>query len=243
MTDGLFLSRLALRRDASTAALSRLLDPTDEARAADANHRLIWSLFADDPDRERDFLWRREEKGRFLVLSRREPDDAHRLFSVETKPFRPCLAAGDRLSFMLRVNATRDRPTAKLEKDAKTGALRNRRVDLVMDRLYNVRPQRKGDPGERALRRDEIAREVGREWLTRQGEKRGFGLDGLSQVGYQVLRLPHRPAGKGRELTFGVLDLAGALTVTEPDRFLDAVASGFGRARAFGMGLMLIRRT
>jgi CRISPR system Cascade subunit CasE len=31
--------------------------------------------------------------------------------------------------------------------------------------------------------------------------------------------------------------------VKEPDRFLAKLAQGFGRARAFGCGLMLIRRT
>jgi CRISPR system Cascade subunit CasE len=39
-----------------------------------------------------------------------------------------------------------------------------------------------------------------------------------------------------------VLDINGVLTVKDPERFLVALASGFGRARAFGYGLMLIRR-
>jgi CRISPR system Cascade subunit CasE len=39
-----------------------------------------------------------------------------------------------------------------------------------------------------------------------------------------------------------VLDFEGVLEVTDPVRFLAALANGFGRARAFGCGLMLIRR-
>jgi len=43
----MYLSRLTLSRAPSAAAL-------------DAHHRLLWSLFSDDPDRRRDFLWREE---------------------------------------------------------------------------------------------------------------------------------------------------------------------------------------
>jgi CRISPR system Cascade subunit CasE len=39
-----------------------------------------------------------------------------------------------------------------------------------------------------------------------------------------------------------VLDLSGALTVTDPTLFLEKLSGGFGRAKAFGLGLMLIRR-
>ena len=41
---------------------------------------------------------------------------------------------------------------------------------------------------------------------------------------------------------FGILDLTGLLEVTDPPLFLSHLAAGFGRAMAFGCGLMLIRR-
>jgi CRISPR system Cascade subunit CasE len=41
---------------------------------------------------------------------------------------------------------------------------------------------------------------------------------------------------------FGVLDISGVLEVRDPARFLARLIQGFGRARAFGCGLMLIRR-
>jgi CRISPR system Cascade subunit CasE len=40
----------------------------------------------------------------------------------------------------------------------------------------------------------------------------------------------------------GVLDFEGMLVVEAPELFLASVAQGFGRAKAFGCGLMLIRR-
>ena len=43
-------------------------------------------------------------------------------------------------------------------------------------------------------------------------------------------------------IRFSVLDFTGVLEVRDPAAFLAAIARGFGRAKAFGCGLMLIRR-
>ena len=43
----LYLSRLTLNREAPAAALLPLLNPWEPGAAADAHHRLIWSVFAD----------------------------------------------------------------------------------------------------------------------------------------------------------------------------------------------------
>jgi CRISPR system Cascade subunit CasE len=40
----------------------------------------------------------------------------------------------------------------------------------------------------------------------------------------------------------GIAELEGQLDVTDPDAFAAKVAAGFGRAKAFGCGLMLLRR-
>jgi CRISPR system Cascade subunit CasE len=55
----LWLSRARLRRDAPVAALARLLVPEAASAFPAAAHHLVWSLFADGPERRRDFLWRR----------------------------------------------------------------------------------------------------------------------------------------------------------------------------------------
>jgi CRISPR system Cascade subunit CasE len=81
---------------------------------------------------------------------------------------------------------------------------------------------------------------AGRDWLARQGEAYGFALCGNIVVeGYDRIAMP-RPRSKPAVL--GVLDMSGVLEVIEPKRFLAKLAQGFGRARAFGCGLMLIRR-
>ena len=233
----LFLSRLRLRHDGATASLRQLFLPDDEDERIATGHRLVWSLFADGPDRKRDFLWREGEEHSFMVLSARPPLDAHRLFALETKEFAPRLSPGDRLGFVLRTNATTSAKPAASDR-------RGERIDVVMAALTLVA---KGEARSRA--REEIADREGRAWFLRQGAKSGFSANPreLSVRGYRVHRLPRRraaAAGHGRATgaTLGVLDLEGVLTVAEPGVFLAAVAAGFGRAKAFGCGLMLIRR-
>jgi CRISPR system Cascade subunit CasE len=43
-------------------------------------------------------------------------------------------------------------------------------------------------------------------------------------------------------MRIGVLDLEGVLVVSDPARLCHCLAHGFGRAKAFGCGLMMIRR-
>ena len=220
----LYLSRLTLARDPGNAALSGLLDPPGEGQAMNAHHRLLWTLFGDGPDRRRDFLWRLDRRGRFFALSQRPPQP-HPLFQPpEVKEFAPLLAAGDRLGFVLRANATRDR----------AGARSSRRVDLVMDLLRDV-PRT-----ERAARRPEAAQQAAEGWFVRQGQAHGFTPDSLTVESYRSLSVPR--AGGARAIKLGLLDLSGTLRVSDPATFAARLGQGFGRARAFGCGLMLIRR-
>lgn len=219
----LYLSRLRLSQRPDVAALAALLDPTHPGQREDAQHRLIWSAFAGDPNARRDFLWRAEGQGRFLVLSARLPAPAALFDPPEVKEFAPDLHAGDRLRFVLRANATR----------AKKGV---GRVDVVMDALHDV-PR-----GERAAARMAAAQDAAQLWLAGQGARAGFGLDALAVEDYSVFVLPGHRGGRRGQPQFGILDMTGLLTVTDPATFVTRLAAGFGRAKAFGCGLMLIRR-
>jgi CRISPR system Cascade subunit CasE len=222
----LFLSRASLRRDTSVAALAELLVPSNSQDRVGASHKLVWALFADSAGRQRDFLWREEKPGHFLALSRRPPDDPHHLFDLDYKTFTPALSAGDKLGFTLRANPVVARPEARGE--------RGKRHDVVMNALSTVPPE------DRALARPQAVLTAGRAWLARQGAAHGFApLYDADVDGYDSLRIPR--AG-GKPAVFGVLDISGVLEVHDPARFLARLALGFGRARAFGCGLMLIRR-
>ena len=233
-----YLGRAQLRRDAPAAALARLLVPEDGSARVAAGHHLIWSLFSDGADRRRDFLWREERPGRFITLSARPPADPHGLFDLdEAKPFEPDLLPGDRLEFSLRANPVIARSPGPGQ--------RGKRHDVVMDALHKL------PSGGRAEQRLAAIATAGLAWLERQGVAHGFALMAEPRIdGYETVRLPRPTAAsvplRSRRhapmLQFGQLDFDGLLTVQEPGRFLAAVCSGLGRARAFGCGLILIRR-
>lgn len=230
----LYLSRVRVRRDPEVAALAPLLDPGgvpaaaldphEQGKRIDAHHRLIWSLFADHAERRRDFLWRSAGSGSFLVLSQRPPTERPALFEPpEVKAFAPELHARDQLAFALRANATRDR---------KGGP----RVDVVMDALRALpRPDR----NESRMR---LAQGEGEAWLGRQGARSGFEVRHVVVSDYSVAALPGSVGRRSTQPRYGILEMTGELVVTDPPRFLTQLAGGFGRARAFGCGLMLIRR-
>lgn len=224
----LFLSRISLRDEPSVATLGTILFDTSGRHRSEASRRLVWTLFADRADRNRDFLWREDNTGRFYVLSRRPPHDNHQLFTVETKEFEPVLSPGDKLAFSLRANATVGRPRGDEKRAGK-------RDDVVMAALKAI------PSGGRAEARKELIRREGLAWLRRQGLTAGFEFDDpdIRVDGYQPLTI--RGDGK-RALTLSVIEFNGTLTVRDNNVFLAKVARGFGRGKAFGLGLMLIRR-
>ena len=253
----MLLTRARLRRDVPAEALRAVLAQDGGVRTA-TTHHMIWTLFADAADRKRDFLWREAEPGLFYLLSARPPEDARGLFHLDPpKRFAPQLAPGDRLSFVLRANATVARKVGP--DDA-----RGRRSDVVMDAI------RAATGRERAAARARALAPAACGWLARQGEAHGFALvprparaewDELAEpadsesvsmadagaeaeravrvLGYQTLRIERRG---GAAMRVGVLDVEGVLEVRDPARFTQALGNGFGRAKAFGCGLMLVRR-
>lgn len=230
----LYLSRLTLSRAPSVEALKRLIDPEERGRAQDAHHRLLWSAFAGDPGAVRDFLWRAEGNGRFFVLSRRRPEASAFFEPPDVKEFTPALAAGDRLDFVLRANATRTRKTGET---MASGKERRKHDDVVMHAIRDL------PKGQRAEARMGAATEAGRGWLQGQGSRSGFQLERAEVADYAVVALPdHRGPRRGQP-QFGVLDMSGVIRVEDPALFLDRIAQGFGRAKSFGHGLMMIRRS
>lgn len=219
----LFLSRITLSRSPSAQALAPLLMPKEQDQRRSAAHNLLWSVFADGRDRRRDFLWRQEDENTYLTLSARPPIQTDLFQPHDIRPFAPDLQAGQRLAFRLRANATR----------MKRGGPR---VDVVMDALHDV------PKNERADQRMEIASRTGADWLARQGERAGFRLSDARAEDYGTEVLAgHRGSRKGQP-QFGILDLAGHLEVTDPAIFVGRLGEGIGRAKAFGCGLMLVRR-
>lgn len=238
MTSHLHMSRARLRASSGEAlsAIAPILMPADAGARIGHAHRLVWLLFQNQPDQTRDFLWREEGQGRYLILSHQPPSDPNGLFDLDTKDFAPHLAPGDRLGFALRANAVVARKGAR-DDPSKEGRARGKRVDVVMDALHAV------PKTERPGRRNELTDKAARAWLDEQGARSGFRIVSLAVKSYQRIDVADRARpGRRNRAGIAVLDLEGKLEVSNPAAFVEKLARGFGSAKAFGCGLMLIRR-
>lgn len=197
-------------------------------------HQALWSLFADHPDRRRDFIYRKHDDHPlpvFYAVSRRPPEEQTTKWSVQTKPYTPDLQKGDVLEFSLRVNPVRT------IKDANG---RQKRVDVVMDEKYRERQNQ-----ENTATLAERMRKAGLRWLDFRAEKLGFEFshEHLRVDGYCIQTFYRgKKNQKKNRIRFATLDFEGVCTVCDPQAMLDTLYHGIGPAKAFGCGLMLIRR-
>jgi CRISPR system Cascade subunit CasE len=201
-----------------------------------ADHQWLWRFFADQNGGSRDFLFRRSESNgvpRFYVVSKRLPQSQNTAWRVQTSDYTPLLEAGMRLRFDLRAN-----PVVTRSQDGKS-----RRHDVVMEEKRRLLEERRlarwGDwhsPDKPPLY--DMVRERCGEWLQSRAARLGFEIDGtaLNIDGYQ-----QHIERKGR-LRFSTVDFSGELTVTDSDAFGEALRDGIGHAKAFGCGLLLVRR-
>jgi CRISPR system Cascade subunit CasE len=188
----------------------------------DHGHGLVWTLFGDDPDATRDFLYREAEPGRLLIVSARPPKGDEAVWSLKSRPYTPTPAAGQRLGFSLRAN-----PTISWSQ-------KGRARSLVRDVLLHAKKQagRPLSPEERE--------EACLSWLEARAPQLGVKLDrDLSHVAaFQQLRVP-RKSGKPAE--FLAVDFEGVLAVEDPAPLSRALTTGIGKGRAYGLGLLLLR--
>lgn len=229
----MYLSRV--RVDLNGLSRGALFDIMDGR--AYAAHQLLWRLFPEYQG-PRPFLFRQEmeesEEGGaprglplFYVLSDREPASSPGLLEAQCKPFFPVLEVGERLAFRLRAN-----PTVAKSVSGKRG----RRADVLMAAKYPFEAggERKSQACVEAMDTD------AREWLTERAESWGFHLPAEPEVG--AYRQHALPKDKGRPIRFSSVDYEGLIEVTDPGRLIETLAQGLGRAKAFGCGLMLLRR-
>jgi len=196
-------------------------------------HNMIWSLFADKPERARDFMYRQEEINgfpTFYIVSGRKPDDQSGLWSVESKLYEPALRTDQKLSFVLRANPI----VSKRDENGK-----QHRHDVIMDAKSQLK--RDGISKDKYPRVSEIVQKKGVEWLQRKGQMNGFEIEGdqVRADGYQTQKL-YKPKGK-HHVNISTIDFTGVLTVTETELFKKALYYGVGPAKGFGCGLILVR--
>lgn len=89
---------------------------------------------------------------------------------------------------------------------------------------------------------------VYRDWLNRQFDLRGgadLDVDSVAMTRFSIERMTRRTHGTDRKArTFQAPDvtLTGRLTVTDSPAFVNLLASGIGRQKSFGYGMLKVRR-
>jgi CRISPR system Cascade subunit CasE len=225
----MYMSRIKLQPDASeNKDFWKSLDNTYHI------HDLIWSFFADNPNRNRDFLYRYEKSENFptfYCVSERIPEDISGVWKIESQRYEPILQVEQRLSFSLCANPIR----TKRDDDKK-----QHRHDVVMNAKNQLKEE--GIPREKWPLEAEIVQKHGFEWLARKGEQYGFRVreqevraDGYHQEQFYKAKGKH-------QVNISTIDFTGLLTVTDLERFKDALYGGIGSAKGFGCGLMMVRR-
>jgi len=197
-------------------------------------HQLLWQLFPDSPEATRDFLYRLDESRRGLsiyLVSSREPRTNGLPWRIETKQYTPKLKSGQRLRFSLRANPVVTRPSS----DGK----RRLRHDVIMDEKHR---QRQSSDETQTIVDQKLVAEVGFNWLVQRSEKNGFIVrpENVFVFGYRQHRL-EKP-GRKSSIRYSSIDYHGRLTVSEPELFIRTLFKGIGRSKAFGCGLMLVKR-
>lgn len=226
-------------------------------------HKMVWDIFSDGPDRKRDFLYRFENVNglpTYYAVSVREPVASKGLWDISTKPYAPKLARGDRLAFKLRANpvqlAKQERNAEELEAWQKSRAERGLKPNKSMERGWTQKVIRhdvvmdaktridfKDLPIEKRPHVARLIQEAGLGWIAARGNEYGFSAleSGTLADGYVQYRFFKGKGGK--PITFSTLEFDGILTVTEPEVFIEkCLFQGVGPAKGFGCGLMLVRR-
>ncbi|HUU39688.1 MAG TPA: type I-E CRISPR-associated protein Cas6/Cse3/CasE [Desulfatiglandales bacterium] len=237
-----FLYRICPKHDLSYKQIMKIgdLDPYGQ-------HQAAWKLF-DLPRQEKkekaDFLFRFEIDKQnklpvFYVLScKQHPRDRESLWDIESKNYKPDIRNGDRFAFKLRVNPVVTKKPSEPDPNPK----KRKRHDVVMEaktRLKNKCIARNKWP-----HINEIVHNAGIEWLRKRGNENGFVFrdeDEYREVraeGYQTYQF-YKNRGKVR---FSSLDFTGTLSVTDHNLFKEILFKGLGPAKAFGCGLMLVKR-
>jgi CRISPR system Cascade subunit CasE len=232
----MYLSRIQLR---FSNLQPEMLKKWDSARPY-ASHQWLWQLFPEQ--KERQFLFRQEERGGFFMLSTTPPLTQHALFLVETKSFSPQLTEGVVLDFQLRANPVITR--------------NGKRSDVMM----NAKHQAKAN-GVEQEKWWELQQQAAQGWLEMQGNQHGFRLlqpepDDFTQwAGAESSEIQtryacvqayqqHRFVRKAQDnpIAFSSVDFSGTLIITDALLFEQALFSGLGKSKAMGCGMLMVKR-
>lgn len=190
-----------------------------------AAHQVLWRMFGGEvrPGAEQPFLYHLVETNRGLgvyLLSETLPV-VPAPWRMRSREFAPKFVPGQRLSFRLRFCPYVSRAQGSDQRSAQ--------VNAVHEAYHPVR-------GQRSLR--QVAEEVGKAWLDARAAGAGVSFLTGAAESYNVVPVERR----SQTFRIPVLDMSGQLEVQDPAAFLARIASGWGKSRYAGCGLMLLSR-
>lgn len=220
------------------------------AQSSYAEHQWLWKFFPSSADQTRDFIFRRhelEQMPRFYVVSHRAPTAFSEAWQVQSRVYDPQLQEGQRLSFQLHANPV-------ITKKNETG--KSQRHDVVMQAKKQLLAEHGhskeakwaewNDESNKPLLY-ELVQQHCAVWLDGVAKRNGFKImltdEDEPQRKLQVDSYGQSKASKrDHNIRFSAVDFSGELLVTNPELFHLALCNGIGHAKAFGCGLLLVRR-
>ncbi len=185
-------------------------------------HQVVDLAYPSATEKQGRILWRLDSSGwgdsRLLVQTDflPSPDRLNKAgFELLSKDFEPIFTADQVFSFRLRANPTK--------------------------RLRTMRKEEKLDPKIRGARVGLKSEQEALEWLLRKSQSCGFEAHtpSLAVCVEGLIKL----SGKGEKgIQLHSVLFEGTLRVTDPARFQAALTGGIGSGKAFGFGLLSLRR-
>ena len=220
------------------------------AQSSYAEHQWLWKFFPSSADQTRDFIFRRhelEQMPRFYVVSQRPPTAFSEAWQVQSRVYDPQLQEGQRLSFQLRANPVITK-TNNARKSQRHDVVMQAKKQLLAE--YGLSKEAKWadwkDESNKPLLYELVQKRCA-VWLDGVSKRNGFEIALMDEEGLQrklqVDAYEQSKAGKrDHNIRFSAVDFSGELLVTNPELFQLALFNGLGHAKAFGCGLLLVRR-
>jgi CRISPR system Cascade subunit CasE len=246
-----YFSRISIQPTATIKMLREkgFLNNHEHDKYRDRFHKVMWEMFEVERGGERPFVYNIHRGDDnfpvFHIVSEIPPQPHSDLWSVQTKEYNPQIQAGEILDFSLCASPTaRTKPTPKDSSGiptslrAKDNFLRGKEIDAIIEArkesLQSFPPESKGYQSSEA-----IIQSAGRAWLIKQSAKYGFSIPEpektLMVFGYSTMKLK-------KENHFSSIQYKGILRVEDEERFRTTLFEGLGKGRAFGCGLLMVKR-
>jgi len=188
-------------------------------------HQEVWDLFADNPGRDRDFIYRLDYSGKLplvYTVSNRNPNDRKGIWHIESKEYMPIIRNGARMGFTVRIS-----PTVKRE---------GKRHDVVMDLKFNM--QKTQQISEKSMQ--DIISDSCRKWIDARAEKNGFNIIDCRCDDYRQVTFDKKKDGVN--VRYSTVDITGVIEVIDHTSFIKLLFKGIGPEKGFGCGLIMVRK-